>query len=78
MPIHSVAVILVHLALAGIGVWLVIIDARTHRLPNRIVLPTLAALVLLVLVESPPGAARAVLAGAATLGLGAVLGRRQH
>lgn len=51
MPIHSVAVILVHLALAGIGVWLVVIDARTHRLPNRIVLPTLAALVLLVLVD---------------------------
>ncbi|WP_091037384.1 prepilin peptidase [Microbacterium oxydans] len=38
---------LVHVMLAGIGGWLIVIDARTHRLPNRIVLPTLAALIVL-------------------------------
>lgn len=49
---HSVAVILVHVALVGIGAWLIVIDARTHRLPNRIVLPTLGVLVLLVISEA--------------------------
>jgi leader peptidase (prepilin peptidase)/N-methyltransferase len=52
MTLHAVAVLIVHLALAGVGVWLVVIDARTHRLPNRIVLPVLGALVGLVLVEA--------------------------
>lgn len=49
-PVVYVAiVVLAHLALLGIGVWLLIIDGRTHRLPNRIVLPTLGgALVLTV------------------------------
>src|SRR5690606_11419996 len=48
----SVAVLIVHAALAGVGLWLVVIDARTHRLPNRIVLPTLGALIVLVIVEA--------------------------
>ncbi|MBN8206491.1 prepilin peptidase [Microbacterium esteraromaticum] len=52
MSLHSIAVIVVHLALAGIGAWLIVIDARTHRLPNRIVLPTLGALVLLAIIEA--------------------------
>lgn len=52
MTPHAVAVLIVHLALAGVGLWLIVIDARTHRLPNRIVLPTLGALVLLVIVEA--------------------------
>lgn len=52
MSLHSIAVIAVHLALAGIGVWLIVIDARTHRLPNRIVLPTLGVLVLLAILEA--------------------------
>nr|WP_241263524.1 A24 family peptidase [Microbacterium esteraromaticum] len=38
--------------MAGIGAWLIVIDARTHRLPNRIVLPTLGALVLLAIIEA--------------------------
>lgn len=38
---------LVHVMLAGVGGWLIVIDARTHRLPNRIVLPALAALIVL-------------------------------
>ncbi|PKI93254.1 prepilin peptidase [Actinomycetales bacterium SN12] len=52
MTSHSVAVLIVHLALAAIGAWLIAIDARTHRLPNRIVLPTLSALLVLVAVEA--------------------------
>lgn len=52
MTLHAIAVLLVHLALAGVGLWLVVIDARTHRLPNRIVLPTLVGLVVLVVVEA--------------------------
>lgn len=43
---------LVHLMLLGIGGWLLVIDARTHRLPDRIVLPTLAGLLLLALVDA--------------------------
>ncbi|MFK0400725.1 prepilin peptidase [Microbacterium sp. NPDC090225] len=43
---------LAHLALLGIGGWLLVIDARTHRLPDRIVLPTLAGLLLLALVDA--------------------------
>lgn len=43
---------LVHLMLPGIGGWLLVIDARTHRLPDRIVLPTLAGLLLLALVDA--------------------------
>jgi len=45
-------VLIVHLALAVVGLCLIVIDARTHRLPNRIVLPTLGALTLLVMVEA--------------------------
>ena len=45
-------VALVHVALLGVGGWLAVIDARTHRLPNRIVLPTLAALLLLLLIDA--------------------------
>ena len=52
MTLHDVAVLIAHLALAGVGLWLIVIDARTHRLPNRIVLPALGALVLLVIVEA--------------------------
>ncbi|MEJ1091551.1 A24 family peptidase [Microbacterium istanbulense] len=48
---HGVIVVLVHLVLAIIGIRLIVIDARTHRLPNRIVLPTLGVLVLLVVLE---------------------------
>lgn len=43
---------LVHLALLGIGGWLLVVDARTHRLPDRIVLPTLAGLLVLALVDA--------------------------
>ncbi|WP_336646245.1 A24 family peptidase [Microbacterium sp. USHLN186] len=52
MSVHSVAVLIVHVLLAAVGLGLIVIDARTHRLPNRIVLPTLAALVVLVAVEA--------------------------
>jgi leader peptidase (prepilin peptidase)/N-methyltransferase len=52
MSLHAVAVLIVHLALAGVGLWLISIDARTHKLPNRIVLPTLGALIVLVIAEA--------------------------
>lgn len=52
MTPHSVAVLIAHLALAVVGVWLIAIDARTHRLPNRIVLPALGALIVILIIEA--------------------------
>lgn len=52
MDLRAVLVAVMHLALLGIGGWLIVIDARTHRLPDRIVLPTLAALAVLVVVDA--------------------------
>ncbi|MFD5215243.1 prepilin peptidase [Microbacterium sp. NPDC058345] len=52
MVLHDVAVLIAHLVAAGVGLWLIVIDARTHRLPNRIVLPALAAVIALVGVEA--------------------------
>lgn len=51
ITLYGVLVVLAHLALAIIGIRLIVIDARTHRLPNRIVLPTLAAVVLLAVID---------------------------
>lgn len=67
MDLHEAAVVLVHLALLGVGGWLLVIDVRTHRLPNRIVLPTLAALLVLVIIE-------ALLTGQVRSLIGAALG----
>ncbi|REJ04647.1 prepilin peptidase [Microbacterium bovistercoris] len=53
MTLHAIIAGLVHIALVGVGAWLLVIDARTHRLPNRIVLPTLGVLLVLVIVEAP-------------------------
>lgn len=47
-----VLVTLVHVTLLGIGVWLIVIDARTHRLPDRIVLPTLAGLIVAAAIDA--------------------------
>ena len=52
MTIHDIVIILVHLALAAVGVWLIVLDAREHRLPNRIVLPVLASLVVLLIADA--------------------------
>lgn len=52
MDFRAVLIVLVHVALLGIGVWLLVIDLRTHRLPNRIVLPTLAAVVVLAALDA--------------------------
>lgn len=52
MDLRTVLVALAHLALAGIGAWLIVIDGRTHRLPNRIVLPTLGGLLVFVLLDA--------------------------
>lgn len=64
---YDVVVVLVHIGLTGIGVWLLVIDARTHRLPNRIVLPTLAALLALVGID-------ALVTGQSGTLIGAVIG----
>jgi len=58
MDLRSALVVLVHLALLGLGGWLIVIDARTHRLPNRIVLPTLAALLALAIIDALASAER--------------------
>lgn len=52
MDIRLALIALVHAALIGVGAWLIVIDARTHRLPNRIVLSTLGCLLALVAVDT--------------------------
>ena len=52
MDIRLALTVLVHAALIAVGAWLVVIDARTHRLPDRIVLPTLGALLVLVSIDA--------------------------
>ncbi|WP_091234698.1 A24 family peptidase [Microbacterium sp. 3J1] len=52
MDPRTVIVVGVHLVLFLIGCRLVAIDMRTHRLPNRIVLPTLAALLALTALDA--------------------------
>lgn len=52
MDLRSWLVVIVHLVLLGVGGWLLVIDARTHRLPNRIVLPALAAVLMLAAIDA--------------------------
>jgi leader peptidase (prepilin peptidase)/N-methyltransferase len=52
MDLRLVLLALVQTALLGVGAWLTVIDVRTHRLPNRIVLPTLACLLVLAVVDA--------------------------
>ena len=52
MDFRIALIAIVHAALIGIGGWLAVIDARTHRLPNRIVLPTLGVLIALAAVDA--------------------------
>lgn len=78
MTFHALTVLVVHLLLAVVGVWLAVIDLRTHRLPNRIVLPTLGALVVLVVLEAlltrdPDRMLRALLGGLALGGFYALM-----
>jgi leader peptidase (prepilin peptidase)/N-methyltransferase len=61
MDLRLTLLVFIHLALLGVGAWLIVIDARTHRLPDRIVLPTLAALLLLVAVDAVSTGERAAL-----------------
>lgn len=51
-PLHDLFVIVVHLGLIAVGAWLAVVDARTHRLPNRIVLPLGAVLLALIGIEA--------------------------
>ena len=64
LPAHDIAVVAVHLGLVGIGIWLLVIDAREHRLPNRIVLPALAAVLALVGIDALVTASTSALIGA--------------
>lgn len=72
VSVYDIVVTVVHLGLAGIGIWLLAIDARTHRLPNRIVLPTLGASLVLAcadaLVTQRTGALIGALPGMLILG----------
>lgn len=52
MDLRLALLALVHAALLGVGAWLTVIDVRTHRLPNRIVLPTLAGLLALAAIDA--------------------------
>jgi leader peptidase (prepilin peptidase)/N-methyltransferase len=52
MDIRFALIVLVHAALIGVAACLVVVDARTHRLPNRIVLPTLGSLLVLVAIDA--------------------------
>lgn len=64
MDLRTLAVVAVHLALFAVGCRLVVIDIRTHRLPNRIVLPTLVSLVALAVIDALVVGASAHLTGA--------------
>lgn len=52
MSFYAAFVIVAHVALGGVGVWLLVIDARAHRLPDRIVLPTLVGALVLVALDA--------------------------
>lgn len=62
---HAIVIVLAHLALLGIGAWLLVIDARTHRLPNWIVLPMLGGVMVLTIVDALVTGANASLIRAA-------------
>lgn len=71
MDPRALALIVVHLALFAVGCALLVIDVRSHRLPDRIVLPTLATLLALVILDALLGeTARSTTAGAGMLILG--------
>nr|WP_201470148.1 A24 family peptidase [Microbacterium hydrocarbonoxydans] len=71
MDPRTLALIVVHLALFAVGCALLVIDVRSHRLPDRIVLPTLVTLLALVILDALLGeTARSVRAGAGMLILG--------
>lgn len=52
MEPRTVLIVLVHLVLLVVAARLAAIDVRTHRLPDRIVLPTLATLLVLIAVDA--------------------------
>jgi prepilin signal peptidase PulO-like enzyme (type II secretory pathway) len=62
------------LFLSGVGSWLAVIDLRTHRLPDRIVLPAYPVLAALPGVAAVGSAQPARLGGAVLGGLAAVGG----
>lgn len=80
LGLSSIPVILAYAYLAVVGVVLAVIDARTHRLPNRIVLPAYPVLAVLFVSACVLGAPwsslpRAVAGGALLFGFYWVLWR---
>ncbi|MGN7949551.1 prepilin peptidase [Microbacterium sp. 22215] len=65
MEPRAMLVLIVHLALFVVGCRLMVIDIHSHRLPDRIVLPTLAALLVLTAVDALVSGESARLTGAA-------------
>ncbi|MFJ4225867.1 prepilin peptidase [Microbacterium sp. NPDC089695] len=52
MEPRTVLIVFVYLVLLVVACRLAVIDVRTHRLPDRIVLPTLAALLVLIAADA--------------------------
>ncbi|MDA4895096.1 A24 family peptidase [Streptomyces sp. MS2A] len=75
MDSYALIVVLVHLALLGVAARLLVVDIQEHRLPDRLVLPTLAGVLAAVILEAAltPGA-RAERAAAGMLLLGGFYG----
>ncbi|WP_298039327.1 prepilin peptidase [uncultured Microbacterium sp.] len=63
LDLREILIVIAHAALAAVGLWLVAIDARTHRLPNRIVLPATAVALVLIAVDAAFGGSSAQLLG---------------
>ncbi|MFE2772751.1 prepilin peptidase [Microbacterium resistens] len=71
MDSHALIVVLVHLALLGVAARLLVVDIQEHRLPDRLVLPTLVgalAAVILEAVLTPEARAERAAAGMLLLG----------
>lgn len=62
-------VALTHVGFAVVGVILIVIDLRSHRLPNRIVLPSIVAAVALLLLAAVLGGDWSAFGGALLGGL---------
>ena len=70
MDPHAALVLVVHLLLIGVAGALIVIDLRSHRLPDVVVLPTIAALLVLIALDALVVGSSAALIGA---GLGMLI-----
>jgi leader peptidase (prepilin peptidase)/N-methyltransferase len=79
LRVHPPFVLGAACSLAAAGIVLAVVDARTRRLPDRVVVPTLVVVAVLVAMAGvdqhrPAQLATAVVGGAATFGFYALLG----